>query len=165
MKKLYFTIILVLLFIASSKLALADMITPFTPNSHILEDLFLLFTITGMGLLVTLPFTIITEGVVAFLLKYRTSAKQKVILLTNICTNIPANLIYTASVLIYPRAEKGVTILIIELVVIFVEYKIFTKFLTGDKKKALSLSIILNAVSASPMIFILILRIKDLFLG
>lgn len=100
------------------------------------------------NLLIALVFTIIIECIIAFFFGYKDKKSLVVVLLINLLTNPLLNyiLLICYNFQIVYNVIFAITI-VLEITIVFVEWKILFSVLEKDKKKLLLLSIVMNLVS------------------
>lgn len=100
------------------------------------------------NLIIALVFTIIIECIIAFLFGYKDKRSLTIILLINLLTNPVLNyfllLLYKFKVGYYVVLE--ITI-ILEIIIIIIEWKLLFYVFEKDKRRLLVLSIVMNFVS------------------
>ena len=101
-----------------------------------------------VSLIVSLILTLFIELSISMLLGIKSNNDIKVVICANLCTN-PV-VVYIANylkIISYGWKYYNIVILLLEIVAILVEFKLFNRYLKDYKKSALWLSIINNVLS------------------
>lgn len=99
-----------------------------------------------ISLTVSLVLTLIIELSISWILGIRNRNNIIVVICVNICTN-PV-VVYIANCMLYFEIEVyNLIIMIMELLVVIVEYQMYKKYLTNYQKSPFILSIVNNAIS------------------
>jgi len=143
MKKILITILLTL--IASN--SYADMVsTPAEVGG--MFDLIEILKVIAYFILTPLVLTVAIESGIAYLMKYRDKFSQARIAFTNVITNVSVNIINLIVIKVFVSSLELwsyiAMVVILEIMVVVAEWKLFQKWLS---KKALKLSLILNISS------------------
>jgi hypothetical protein len=146
MKKILITILLTL--IASN--SYADMVsTPAEVGG--MFDLIEILKVIAYFILTPLVLTVAIESGIAYLMKYRDKFSQARIAFTNVITNVSVNIINLIVIKVFVSSLELwsyiAMVVILEIMVVVAEWKLFQKWLSIDSKKALKLSLILNISS------------------
>ena len=99
------------------------------------------------SLIISLILTIIIELFVSLILGIREIDDIKVIILINICTNPIVVYIANCLILLNNNFLYNVVTIVLEILVVIVEFKLYKQYLRTYKKSTLSLSLINNILS------------------
>ncbi len=97
------------------------------------------------GIVIALLLTIVIESVVLCLLKVRKKEDYLLMILINVVTNIPANVLYQLN-LHYNIINKWLRMALIEIAVVLVEWKYIKDYMKSDVRPVLT-AVMVNVAS------------------
>lgn len=99
------------------------------------------------SLLFCLFLAVVSETVTAFLLGVRTGRDLRLVACVNCITNPTVVYIMLWVLLLHNKAIYWMTVAVVEIVVVWAEYKLYKKFLENTRISPLRLSVICNVIS------------------